>query len=130
MVSSSSEAGSDNFSRRRSTDPAEAEAPFEIAGGLPVDFGIGVDEVVERLALLRRVEHEVAAERELDAVARQRAELSVLQSLLLRLARVDRDPTALLVVELGPAMVSADLALGAVGDREADEESRRDPLRA
>src|SRR5262249_14338007 len=84
---------------------------------------VGVDEVVEWLTLLRRREHDVAAGRELDAVVRDRTEIGVCHPLLLRLARVDRKPASLLVVEFRPAVISRDRAVVGVRDREADHEA-------
>src|SRR5207247_10693807 len=72
--------------------------------------------------------HGAATGRDLDAVVRDRAEVGVCHPLLRRLARGDRGPASLLVVEFGPAVVPRYRALVGVRDREADQEARRDPL--
>ena len=77
------------------------------------------------------IEREIAANAELDAVLVVRAEeVFALGGVLRRFRRVHRDPSNSLRVELGPAMIAADLTRSSVGgkwktDRETSGDSER-----
>src|SRR5205823_11334903 len=80
------------------------------------DLDIGVDEEVQRRPRLRRLQHQVAADAESDAVLRQVAEV-ILDQLriggagLIRRRDIDGNPRLAVRGELRPAMVAPDLAL-------------------
>src|SRR5262245_14062760 len=77
-TSAVSRRGSSPFSTvRLYTDPAEVEASLDVRHRPAIDFRVGVDEVVHALALLRRLERQVAPRRELDPVAGQRPEVEI-----------------------------------------------------
>src|ERR1019366_7365128 len=95
---------------------------------LPGDFYIGMDEEIQGRPLLWRLQVDVAAGGEANAVFGQVAEVIVLQiRIAVRLGDIDGDPAALVGVEPSPAMVSADGALAVLSwDREAHLELGRD----
>lgn len=73
----------------------------------PVDLGVGIDEVVERVSALRRSQDEVAPGREFDTMLVMRAEeVLALRGILGAFGRVDRHPADTTRVELRPAMVA------------------------
>src|SRR5579862_6868834 len=81
----------------------EAELPLHAVERLPVHLRVGVDEVVDRRALLRRVQHDLPAPAELEPVFVVVAvEVGALLRALGGLAAVDWNP-APVHVELRPA---------------------------
>src|SRR5713226_3607480 len=72
-----------------------------------VQLRVGIDEVVERIALLWRVEADISSDSKLQAVVVMRPEEIVfLLWVLPSLRRVDRYPAVGLDIELSPAMIS------------------------
>src|SRR5713101_8603542 len=94
---------------------AEGEVRLQLAESLPVQLGVRIDEVVQRLAALLGPEPDVAPEREEDAVRIVRAkEIVALGGVLPGLRSVHRHPAEALEVELGPAVVARYVAFGLV----------------
>ena len=80
-----------------------------------VDLDVGVDQEVQRLAVLLGNQRQVAALAEGDAVLGQVAEVVLLQlRVLVRLGDVDADPALIGRAELGPAVVAGNLAFAAL----------------
>src|SRR5229473_1125282 len=74
---------------------------------LSVQLCIGIDEVVERIALLRRVEADVSSDGKLQAIVVMRPEeIILLVGVLPSFRRVNRDPAIGLDIELRPAVIS------------------------
>src|SRR5437867_1375715 len=107
----------------------EGELPLDVPlERLPVDLDVGVDEIVERVARLRRIETQVPPLRELHPVLVVRPEEIVpLVRILARLRCVHGNPAVSSEIELRPAVVSADLPLASLGGNgETDAEAGGD----
>jgi L-ribulose-5-phosphate 3-epimerase len=87
-----------------------------------VHFGVRIDEVVERIALLLRGQDEVAAARKFHAVFVVNAEVVFApRRVLRRFGGIDGNSADAFGVEFRPAVIAGDLALAAVGGkRKAD----------
>ena len=98
---------------------------------LAVHFHVRIDKVIQRLALLRRIQPQIAAHAELHAVHVVRAEEVVaFLRMLPRLGDVHRNPSFAVDVKIGPAVVAGDLGGMFVGrQRESDLEARGNALR-
>lgn len=117
-----------------SVDFAIDERELVIDGRMPltVDLGIGIDEEVQGRSLLGGRECQMPAAAELQPVLIVMAEeVCVLGRILRRLAGVHGHPAPVLDIELGPAMVTGDLARAAIRrQRQPDGEPGRDADRA
>lgn len=103
---------------------------FFLRHGRSVELGVRINQVVERRAILRRLQHKIAAYRESDARRVEMPEIVVVPvRMLRRLGRIDRNPHAARV-ELGPAVVAGDIAGLRRSDRKANRKPRRDSARA
>ncbi len=109
------------------SEVAKGKLSGHILDGPPVHFRVWIDEEVKRLAFLVGAEAEVPAVREKDTVCVVSAEeIIVPGGLLPRFGCVHRDPAGALEIELGPAVVTRNFALGLVfGEGEADFKARR-----
>src|SRR5262249_10492489 len=111
---------------------AIAERAVDRRVDLAVDFGIGVDEVVQGRAGLRGLEDDLSPPAELEPGLVEVAEEGAPPlGMLGRLAAVDGEPASPLDIELGPAVVAGDLPFAAtLRQRQADGEAGGDALRA
>src|ERR1700726_1123452 len=73
----------------------------------PIELRVGINEIVQRLPLLRRVQANVAPDSELHAVVVMRAEkIILLLRMLPSFGRIHRDPPVTLHIKLRPAVIS------------------------
>ena len=78
---------------------------------LPSTSTYGIDEVVERIAGLGRIQHQVAAHGELHAIHVMCAEEIILLAWVLPgFGDIYRNPSVVRVIELGPAVVTGNVA--------------------
>src|SRR5206468_2064400 len=99
--------------------------------GLPIGFGVWVDEVVQGITLLPGCEHQVSPFRKLDAILVMRAEKVLPFGRILSGFRgVHGNPTDSLGIKLSPAMVSVDLSRSTISrEWKANRESSGYPHR-
>ena len=99
---------------------------------LPIDFNIRINEIIQRLARLWRVQAQVAAHAELHPVHVMRAEKVVAPFRVLPgFGNVHGNPAFAVDIEIGPAMVPGDLAGASFGrQREPNFEASRNALRS
>src|SRR3982074_3530810 len=97
----------------------------------PVYFHVRINEVIQWLAGLARIKHQITAHGELHSVRIVRAEeIGLLARVLPGFGNIHGHPTIMRVIELSPAMVTGNLArLLAGGQWEADLEACGDTLR-
>src|SRR5579864_21987 len=95
-------------------------------------LNIGIDEVVQRLALLRGVKFQVTPGRELYAVGIMRSEVIVLFRLMVPSLRdIHRDPSVLRIEEFRPTMVTSNIGRRFVRRHlKSNLETRRNALRS
>src|SRR5207253_10684340 len=78
---------------------------------LAADFHIWINEVIQRLALLRWTQSQIAADRELNPIIIMRPEKVVfLFRMLPSLGNINRDPSILRIEELSPAVISSNFS--------------------
>ena len=93
---------------------------------LPIDFDVRIDKVVQWLAVLRRIQAQIAPHAELHAIYVVRSEEVVaLLRMLPRLGDVDRNPSLAVDVEIGPAVIAGDLGGMLVGRQAGKPISKR-----
>ena len=79
--------------------------------GLAIEFGVGIDEIVEGIAMLIGREAEVAAVGEEDAVDVMRAkEIVALGGIFPGFGSIDGNPANAIEIELGPAVVTGNVS--------------------
>src|SRR5271169_4017179 len=117
---------------RRLCDFAKRKFLIKCRVRLPVDFDIGVDEIVERRPVLLGRQGQIAANGELHAVRIQRAEkVIVLGRILPGFGDIHRNPARAAHIKFRPTMVTGDFTLLRVfGKREADFKPGGDVFRA
>ena len=85
---------------------------YGVLEAFAVRFDIGINEIVERTALLPRSQHNVTAHRELDAVFIVTAEKVVsFFKMFPGLTGVNRHPAISSQIEFGPAVIAKNLPL-------------------
>jgi hypothetical protein len=102
---------------------------LEAGEGLAVEFGVGIDEIVEGIAVLLGRKAEVAAVGEEDAVDVVGAEeIVALGGIFPRFGGVNGNPAKAIEVELCPAVIAGDVAFGLrFGERETNFKARGNP---
>src|SRR5712692_4047718 len=100
--------------------------PFEILYRLPARFGVGINEIIERVAFLIGRKANISPIGEEHAIGIQRPEKIVLLFGMLGSFRgVDRYPANAADIKFRPAMIAGDLAFAlSRGNLETDFESR------
>src|ERR1700739_2513730 len=108
----------------------EAELLVEIFVRLTVDLDVGIDEVVERWAILFGRQYDVATRGKLHAIGVNSAKEIVLLLLSFpRLRNVNRDPADFVRIELSPAVITANISFGLVFRHwKTDVEASRNPV--